>query len=331
MHYSISENIEGCEMPTGNCRLCGREADLQLSHVLPAFAYRWLRDSSGGGHIRASNVPNKRVQDGLKFYWLCTDCEECFSRSETAFAGNLFHPYLKAPGSIFPYSAWLIHFCTSVSWRVLRFYRDEGHLKAWEPEALARVDIAESVWRELLFRKRPHPGRHQQHLLPMDRIADTTDDLAPNINRYLMRAIDLDICRGTQSIFTYAKLGRLIILGFVHEPNLNHWKGTKVHATEGYIEPRRFAAPSALSSYLNGRARKMQSALASMSDKQQDNVNDAIGKNIDKYVGSDAHVAIQADVEMFGSDAFANRGSVERGQRNNFPCLNEVSVRSEGD
>jgi hypothetical protein len=132
-------------MPSGLCRLCERQSELQLSHVLPAFAYRWLRESSGNGHLRNSQEPNKRAQDGPKFYWLCAECEELFSRNETAFAGRLFHPYLKASGQIFPYSSWLIHFCTSVSWRVLRFYRDEGHLQTWEPEALARVDSAEST------------------------------------------------------------------------------------------------------------------------------------------------------------------------------------------
>ncbi|MBC2729643.1 hypothetical protein [Thiobacillus sp.] len=298
-------------MPTDHCRLCGKESELQLSHVLPAFAYRWMRDSSGNGHIRASDEPNKRVQDGLKFYWLCTTCEEIFSRNETVFAGRLFHPYLKESGKVFQYSSWLIQFCISVSWRVLRFYRDEGHLKAWDPEALARVDAAESVWRDCLLGNRVHPGNYQQHLLPLDRISETTGELAPNINRYLMRAIQLDIGRGTQSIFTYAKLGRFIILGFVYEPQLNHWRGTKVHASHGYIEPRRFTVPHAFSGYLNEKARKMQSALASISDRQHDNVDKSFRANIDRYVGSDAFTAMQADVEMFGDDAFTKRGPSE--------------------
>ena len=211
-------------MPFGLCRLCEVPSELKLSHVLPAFTYRWLRESSGNGHIRASDEPNRRVQDGLKFYWLCGGCEELFSRNETAFAGRLFHPYLGASGKVFPYSSWLIHFCTSVSWRVLRFYRDENHLQSWEPEARLRVNEAEVAWRELLLGKRENPGVFQQHLLPLDQISQTTGDFEPNINRYLMRAIQLDICRGSHSIFTYAKLGRFIILGFVHEPHLSHWK-----------------------------------------------------------------------------------------------------------
>jgi hypothetical protein len=298
-------------MPSGLCRLCERQSELQLSHVLPAFAYRWLRESSGNGHLRNSQEPNKRAQDGLKFYWLCAECEELFSRNETAFAGRLFHPYLKASRQIFPYSSWLIQFCTSVSWRVLRFYRDEVHLQTWEPEALASVDSAEAIWRDVLLGKRSNPGAFQQHMLPLDQISKASGEFSPNINRYLMRAVQLDICRGSNSIFTYAKLGRFIILGFIHEPKLTRWKGTKVHATHGYVEPRKFVVPAALADYLNEKARKMHDALASMSDRQAERVETAFRENIERFAGSDAFLAMQADVEMFGNEAFSKRGRNE--------------------
>src|SRR5271169_2274152 len=107
-------------MPTGRCYLCQSDSDLQSSHILPAFVYRWLRESSGNSPIRATTAPNLRVQDGIKRYWLCAACEERFSRFETAFANNLFYPYLDASARPFQYSRWLLQFCTSVSWRVLR-------------------------------------------------------------------------------------------------------------------------------------------------------------------------------------------------------------------
>jgi hypothetical protein len=46
-------------MPKGRCRLCYAESELQLSHILPAFAIRWLRDSSGTGHVRRSDSPKE--------------------------------------------------------------------------------------------------------------------------------------------------------------------------------------------------------------------------------------------------------------------------------
>lgn len=295
-------------MPTDQCRLCQADSELQLSHILPAFSYRWLRESSGNGHIRNSLNPNQRVQDGIKRYWLCASCEGLFSRSETAFAGRLFHPYLAASGKVIRYSDWLLKFCTSVSWRVLRFYRDEGHLNDWEPNALAHVSEAEIVWREFLLGKRPNPGVFQQHLLPVDQISSASADLAPNINRYLMRAIHMDFCRGSRSIFTYSKLGRFIILGFVHEPNLDHWKGTRVLATHGFVEPRKYVIPRALADYLNEKATKMRDALDSVSDRQKAKIDEAFRSNVDKFANSDAFVAMNADIELFGREAFSRRG-----------------------
>jgi hypothetical protein len=132
-------------MANGTCRLCGNQADLRQSHIIPAFVFRWLRDTSGTGHIRTSDEPNLRVQDGLKRPWLCGLCEERLNRSETEFATNIFHPYLTNSGARLRYAAWLMHFCTSLSWRVLRHYLEDNHLKEWDPEALKRAHTAEAA------------------------------------------------------------------------------------------------------------------------------------------------------------------------------------------
>ena len=116
--------------PPGLCRLCGGESELQESHVLPAFIYRWARDTSANGHMRSGEMPNRRIQDGHKRYWLCRACEELFSASETAFASKLFYPYTKDAIESVTYGPWLLHFCASVSWRVLQFIKGETSLKA---------------------------------------------------------------------------------------------------------------------------------------------------------------------------------------------------------
>jgi hypothetical protein len=33
----------------GNCRLCLEIKDLQLSHIIPKFVFRYIKDSSVGG------------------------------------------------------------------------------------------------------------------------------------------------------------------------------------------------------------------------------------------------------------------------------------------
>lgn len=294
-------------MPFGNCRLCKNEADLQLSHILPAFAYRWLRESSGNGFIRTNQEPNKRVQDGEKRHWLCFSCEQLFSTSEGAFANRLFYPYLEDSGAIRQYSSWLMHFCVSVSWRVLIYYRDQGHLADWEPEALRIVDEAETAWRAYLLGETANPGAYQQHLLPLDEIESATGDLPANINRYLLRAVHLDFVRGSKSLITYTKLGRFIILGFVHEPNFSQWKGTKIGANEGTLGPRKYVLPRGFGEYLSDKAVKMREAIQSVTDRQQEKIDDAFLKNADRFVTSDSFKAMQADLAMFGDDAFSKR------------------------
>jgi hypothetical protein len=73
---------------TGSCKLCGRTGDLQQSHVLPSFAFKWMKQA---GHIRRSGLPNRRSQDGEKREWLCWDCEQLFNSFETPFATKIFH------------------------------------------------------------------------------------------------------------------------------------------------------------------------------------------------------------------------------------------------
>lgn len=295
-------------MAQGLCRLCGQHGDLLISHVLPAFVFRWLRESSGNGHIRMGSEINQRVQDGYKRPWLCAACEQRLNRSETEFAAKLFHPYLSDSGNRFGYSQWLMHFCTSLSWRVLKLFLEDGHLKDWEGTALARAAEAEAAWRSVLLGTSPHAWHHEQHLLPLDRIQSTTGRLAPNINRYLMRAIHMDICRGSESIFTYAKIGHFIVLGFVYEPNRSQWRGTKVNANQGFIEPRHYALPGAFGDYLSSKATRMFELLETMSDRQRAKVEEAFRKNLDRYIGSDAFHAMTADVEMFGHEAFSRYG-----------------------
>ncbi|WP_146774312.1 hypothetical protein [Burkholderia cepacia] len=169
------------------------------------------------------------------------------------------------------------------------------------------VLTAEAVWREYILGVRQHPMQFRQYIYPLDQIAAASGEFAPNINRYLMRAIDMDLCESRSSTFVYSKLGRFIILGVVSQSDAASWQGGKVHASEGAVESRRYVMPVGLGSYLNSRAKKIDEALASISDRQYQKVQDGIKANAHKFVKSDSFVAMQADIEMFGDDAFLIR------------------------
>lgn len=161
------------------------------------------------------------------------------------------------------------------------------------------------VWREFLLGKRSHPGDYRQHLIPFDVIESTkVDGISSNINRYLTRTIQMDLCHSRSSTFTFGKLGRFAIFGIVR-PDAKRWKGAVVASNEGWVGPRDYELPIALWHYLNEKALKSGAALAGVTDKQRMKIDSAFAKNIGAFAGSDAFRAMKADVEMFGEDAFA--------------------------
>lgn len=198
------------------CALCGDAAPLHRSHVLPAFVFRWLRESSATGYIRFAESPDKRVQDGIKLPLLCTKCEGRLGRFETAFATNLFHPYNSESGKHIRYGDWLLKFCVSISWRVLTYAADQTGLEHLAPEQKEIAKIASDLWSKLILVNESHPGQFEQHLLPLDPIdSHSLEDLPNNINRYFLRAVEMDLPAGEKSAYTYAKFGKFALFGFI--------------------------------------------------------------------------------------------------------------------
>lgn len=288
--------------PNGICAFCDSEARLRESHVLPAFVYRWLRSRSGTGHIRQTDNPNRRVQDGLKLPWLCGDCEAQFSRYETAFATKLFHPWHGGTYQI-PYDDWLLKFCVSVSWRVLRFARGRNKEASYTETQQALMDQAETSWRAFLQNRAPHPGEFEQHLLIFDVIEDTTvPDLPTNINRFMTGAVTLDIVGSDSSLMTFAKLGRFIIFGIIQKGS-GQWEGTKVHVKHGLLKPGKFVVPAGLLNLFREKAVLASEAMATLSPMQRAKVDKHILENLEGFAASEQFASIAADARMFGEDA----------------------------
>lgn len=291
-------------MPT--CALCHADAELRDSHVLPAFVFRWLRERSATGHIRNTDNINRRVQDGLKKPWLCERCEQLFSRDEQAFASRLFHPWL-AGASRIEYHAWLLRFCASVSWRVLRHAKGLNPDHHYTPEEDRAADDAERTWRDFLLGRSNGVGRFEQHLLPMDIIESTTvDDLPDNINRYLAGYVDMDVVGSSKTMMTYAKLGRFIIFGMVRKGR-EEWKGSRVNAQHGHLQARRYVLPHGLIGFFRDRASICREAIDGMSPAQIAKVDSAVMANMDRMRGSDQLRAMLADAAMFGEQAVVRR------------------------
>jgi hypothetical protein len=130
-------------MPISPCRLCGATTELQESHILPGFVFRWMKETSATGYLRFGQQPNLRVQDGVKLHLLCRHCEQRFNSWETEFANQIFHPMTQGKAVRASYGPWLLLFCASVSWRVLVYHIDGNHLTHMADALLPSVNRAE--------------------------------------------------------------------------------------------------------------------------------------------------------------------------------------------
>lgn len=71
--------VRAPEVVPGRCALCLEGRELQLSHTMPKWAYKWMKE--GQGVVREGRSPSvdspvsTLMQDGHKHYLLCQDCE----------------------------------------------------------------------------------------------------------------------------------------------------------------------------------------------------------------------------------------------------------------
>lgn len=113
-------------VPVDACALCESHGPLRESHIIPAFVFDWLMETSATGYMRFGPAPNLRVQDGFKQRLLCDACEQLLSTWESETARSVFRLYHNDTSAVMPYGPWLAKFCASVCWRVLFIFRGLG-------------------------------------------------------------------------------------------------------------------------------------------------------------------------------------------------------------
>jgi hypothetical protein len=294
-------------MPHAPCRLCGETKELQESHILPRFVYRWMKETSATGYLRFGQQPNLRVQDGVKRHLLCADCEQRFNQWETQFANQIFHPMTQGNTPRASYGAWLLLFCASVSWRVLVYFIDGKHIDHVPDALLPSVESAEVTWRGFLLGTLPRLQPHEQHILPMAGGALETythSEMPTNINRYLFRTPEMSVASTDRDAFTYSKLGPFIILGFIAMPRPKQWVGTKLNVQGGTLGPRHYTMPKQFWDFISARADNAATLQERISEKQTAKIAETYRSNLDRAAQSDSMRVMHEDVKLFGSRAF---------------------------
>jgi hypothetical protein len=286
------------------CPLCGSPGPLRESHIIPRFVFEWLLESSATGHMRMGQAPSLRVQDGFKPRLLCEPCEQRLGVWENQTAQHLFRPYHLNTSLAVSYDSWLAKFCASVCWRALFMFRGLG-LDRFSPVQHGLADAALATWRTVMFDTTPRCQEFELHLLPVDVISKFQGfDAPPNINRYLARAVEIDVPDNAEAAFVYAKMCKIIVLGFVQMAEPSRWHGTRVEMGRGTIGPGHRGAPSAFFTYLMDRARRMASLRAAISERQRERITDSWRGNIERAAASESFAAMTQDVSIFGDAAF---------------------------
>ncbi|WP_458725110.1 hypothetical protein [Pseudomonas mandelii] len=296
-------------MVQGECKLCGAVGELKLSHFIPKFVGKWVKDSSATGFIRLNQNINKRAQDIAKDYWLCGECEQLFSGWEREFANRLFYPFVKDETDKAKYGDWLAKFCASLSWRTLSYIRSMNPRsdKLIEDSELAILNGLASF----ILGRTKNLGIYEQHFFPLDAIDSTNADVPENINRYFLRNMHMDVLSGGGQVMVYTKLPKFIILGLAGHSESKQMRASRVSLNGGSIFPQSYYWPKGFGEYLFGKAKEVSELYRKISPEQKALIDKTVEKNPDRVAASKTFAAFQHDLDMFGSSAFAPKDADE--------------------
>jgi hypothetical protein len=281
----------------GECRLCGLEADLQNSHIVPSFVYRWIRSTSVTGFMRGNAKPNVRMQDGVTCASLCRGCEQRFSGWEREFATRVFHPIVEGRVAQSSYGDWMLKFCVSVSWRALIHLTGDMKKEEWaDPVVRDQCAAAEQCWRDFLLGNSRHPGPFRQHLLAVGLIDQPLPGLPDRFNSFMQRSTLIDLCHFPGTVYTLTKMSGLIVLGFISLGREKDWRSqSRVGAQAGVVTVNGFWAPPYFWEYLFEQARSTNARDDEISDRQKQIIDRAFLADPLKAITSHQFELYQAD------------------------------------
>ncbi len=258
----------------GTCRFCEQESDLQESHIIPKFIYAHFKDTSATGKIRQSEQVNKRVQDGIKLYWLCRPCETMFGNWEKYFSETILHP-LHGNQTPIHYNNKFLKFCASISWRVSKYLIEKNHISHFSDEIMSKLNNALNTWKKFLLDEEPNPGIYEHHFYNFTgEIKIANAKASENIHRYLQRTVDFDVINwGESSIIVYAKFPSLLLIGYVNTKNLKKEKATKIHVRKGMLIRQNLTLSNQLWDYILTKSKKTADAKQRISAKQKEQID----------------------------------------------------------
>ena len=263
------------------CALCHNNDKLELSHIIPKFAIRYLKETSIG-QLRSIDNPNSTIQDGEKRYLLCGECEDRFSEYEKKFPDNIFHPYFKQKRRAFYYDQWLHYFITSVCWRHLYLdlpdFVQNGVIGL---DALECLIGSEQIMRDYLLRKRAEIGNIEHHIFffeDIDSISDELKGFQPHVS------IHRSICGYTvaneenKTYFTFTNMMGILLFTLYHKGKDEIWENTQIINGVGSIEAKDQRITSVCMQEITRIMENTEHSQKQLSDRQQEKIKQRLQK-----------------------------------------------------
>lgn len=212
-------------MVEGKCALCKKHKSLKRSHIIPKFVSKWLKETSATGFLRGVKKPEKRIQDLPKLPLLCGDCEQRFSKLESYFADQIFHPILNEHKEEISYDDTLLRFVISLNWRTLKTgYSDQVKVHPWIKEHLNK---AEEIWREYLLQESSDSGSYEHHLFFTGYVKKEID-VPKRFQWYTLRATDSTLVSSRSTVFAFTHFPHVFFASTIFPLTFSGWKSTKI-------------------------------------------------------------------------------------------------------
>lgn len=223
---------------TSKCALCGDEAELRDSHIIPKFVFKHLKKSGASPFLRGYENPDERIQD-YNEKLLCPDCEHHLNKFESPFAGYIYHPYQREDSTLFRHDDWLHRFQISVNWRLIHSDLSEWeNLPGHQREA---VKDARDIWHDIILNDESvHKDPFAHHMILLSDLELQTDpsELPDRWEFYRDRAIDATVIHGAGTHY-YVKLPKIAFITCIQPPCVDGFNNTEIEESGRIRTPQR--------------------------------------------------------------------------------------------
>jgi len=289
------------------CALCRNTKELVGSHIIPAFVYRWIKETSATGYLRFSKNINQRYQDGTKIKLLCLDCEKRFNTYETLFSNNIFYPYVNeelnlegiAQGKVksIKYTDWLLRFVISLQWRISVTSKITSADNIAEDFIELRDEITER-WRRYLLNEVESTGECETHIYFLQNLVAGSGHLPSTINDrvnfYLLRSTDGTLVYSHKKLGLFSKIGPIAFFTTLKPKKLVDSEDTRIKL-KGVIKTAQRLHNSTIVDFIFITRPNEVMSNVKYSEKQNKKVKETLMNNLDKASTSMTFNVIESD------------------------------------